>query len=95
MHNSPSDCWVSFNGIVLDLTALLKVQLLTEARFCRDSLNTYLLNFQANEGPLIQPLLRVAGTDISHWYEWHAVCRISFRAAYTIHAEPRQVRRGR
>ena len=25
-----------------------------------------------NEGPLVQPLLRVAGSDISHWFEARA-----------------------
>lgn len=46
-HSTPSDCWVSLLGRVLDLTSLLA----------------------DNPGPLAQPIIRAAGTDISHWFD--------------------------
>ncbi|KAH6560162.1 hypothetical protein BASA50_000623 [Batrachochytrium salamandrivorans] len=48
LHDSSDDCWVSFLGLVYDLTRLV-----TE-----------------NQGsPLLLPILKNAGKDISHWFD--------------------------
>ena len=47
LHNTASDCWVSFFGQVFDLTQLINK------------------NF---DQPECDPIVLVAGTDISHWF---------------------------
>lgn len=70
-HCSPSDCWVSIHGKVLDVTQLVKVHL--SVRFLEQFGSLWTTRgsgcLQEHEGPLAEPILRAAGTDISHWYD--------------------------
>ncbi|KAL2917924.1 hypothetical protein HK105_202337 [Polyrhizophydium stewartii] len=47
-HNSPDDCWLSWLGLVYDLTKLVEEQ---------------------KGSPLLLPILKNAGKDISHWFD--------------------------
>ena len=47
LHNSASDCWLSFFHEVYDLSALI----------------------QSSPSDLCDPIVRAAGTDISHWFD--------------------------
>ena len=49
-HCSEEDCYVSANGVVLNLTELIK-------------------KYRGVQAYLVLPLIRVAGTDISHWFD--------------------------
>ncbi|KAJ1328329.1 hypothetical protein BSLG_010061 [Batrachochytrium salamandrivorans] len=78
LHDSSDDCWVSFLGLVYDLTRLV-----TENQ---DALNVntpdfidalsprgcIVLTAFANDmpcSPLLLPILKNAGKDISHWFD--------------------------
>ena len=54
MHNKPGDMWVSFLGNVYDLTSMVSKQ---ERE----------LEFDGSS--LVFPLVKIAGTDISHWFD--------------------------
>ena len=62
-HNFPSDCWVSINGWVLDVTELVN-QEKSEAQFIVSTPEFILLDQK-----MILPILANAGKDISHWFE--------------------------
>lgn len=70
-HSTPSDCWVSLLGRVLDLTPLLVVR---KSRLAKSYSSCLTLTPSApepqeNPGPLAQPIIKAAGTDISHWFD--------------------------
>jgi len=54
MHNKPSDVWVSFLGNVYDLTSVVSSQ-------SRE--------LESDGSSLVFPLIKCAGTDISHWFD--------------------------
>jgi cytochrome b involved in lipid metabolism len=45
LHNSPSDCWLSWLGSVYDVSNLTKSR------------------------EMVNPILAMAGKDISHWFD--------------------------
>eukprot|EP00035_Acanthoeca_spectabilis_P005088 m.110025 g.110025 ORF g.110025 m.110025 type:complete len:227 (+) comp12866_c0_seq1:2275-2955(+) len=47
LHNHEDDLWVSFLGVVYDLTSLVSTH---------------------HDSVLVEPIVAVAGTDISHWF---------------------------
>ncbi len=58
MHNAPEDVWVSWLGWVHDLTSLV-------ARYSKGISKTD----SAIDDPLLIPILKNAGKDISHWFD--------------------------
>lgn len=72
-HNKPDDCWVSFLGRVYNITDVVQVHLHRVS--CPEALGVAVSRdlsrplSQANAGPLTEPLVRVAGQDISHWFD--------------------------
>ena len=69
---------MSLLGRVLDITQLLKVPRLTVRRLVYVCLTALTLASPAeaaraapqdNPGPLAQPIVKAAGTDISHWFD--------------------------
>lgn len=75
-HNVMSDCWVSYFGNVYDLTKLVQENK-GEKRCCSE--RSMATQRQASQlipcstvlpsGLLVQPLLKFAGQDITHWFD--------------------------
>jgi hypothetical protein len=76
-HMVSSDCWVSFFGKVYDLTPLIaqhKGLSVPSARSCparfQSTFFPVILLFPSPApGLLVQPILKFAGQDISHWFD--------------------------
>jgi len=64
VHNTSSDCWVSFLGNVYDLTPLCEEHSGTMIGDCKSILNDYLAG-----NVLLKPIVAHAGKDISHWFD--------------------------
>jgi hypothetical protein len=68
-HNTFNDCWLSFFNKVYDVSPLLVEHRSSKSFDCY--LSEFVLKFSpfTLAGLLIEPLLKFAGQDITHWFD--------------------------
>ncbi|XP_026747766.1 cytochrome b5 domain-containing protein 1 [Trichoplusia ni] len=83
IHNKPSDCWITLNGLVYDLTKWLNVQfkICKCPHTCSCAVKTWFCNncveycpcfkhgyFYCDGKRLAMSIVAYAGKDVSHWF---------------------------